>query len=459
MKYLYAIFSFLIITLISSCGTSRYYQTDSGEYYQQQPDYQHQSEITYQQFYNDLSPYGNWVNYGNYGYAWIPNQSNFRPYYSNGRWAYTNYGWTWVSNYNWGWAPFHYGRWVNDMMYGWMWIPGYEWAPAWVSWRGGGNYYGWAPLGPNMDANISAGSIPYNDWTFVPGRYMSSSRMNNYFVRPSDNITIINRTTIINNTTAANNGQNNNNMGPRRYYNAGPSAAEVERATGAPIRKFNVVEANKPSAAQINNNSIRVFRPAVNQQPSTNGNASPPRLADINQIRQMHPEKRPANRQNNQQNNQQNPPAREFPKDQTPQILRDDPPIRDNNPGLAPGRNNQPARRFRNNNNQQQEMTPGSQQTIPSNENPNRTNTPVRTFKPHNEQQNVNRAAEQPPQPQVPANQNLNRNNNVPERNFHNDIQTPPQQNIYKRNENEINRAPSTQSQPVRTFTPDKKDQ
>ena len=93
-------------------------------------------EITYQTFYDDLSPYGQWIDYPEYGYVWMPNVgSMFKPYATNGQWVYTDEGWTWSSGYNWGWATFHYGRWFFDPNYGWMWIPGYQWAPAWVSWR------------------------------------------------------------------------------------------------------------------------------------------------------------------------------------------------------------------------------------------------------------------------------------------------------------------------------------
>lgn len=64
--------------------------------------------VSFQTFYNDLEPYGQWIDYPNYGYAWVPSVSgDFRPYYTNGYWAMTEYGNTWVSNYNWGWAPFH----------------------------------------------------------------------------------------------------------------------------------------------------------------------------------------------------------------------------------------------------------------------------------------------------------------------------------------------------------------
>jgi hypothetical protein len=113
-------------------------------------------EVSYQSFYDQLSPYGNWINYPGYGYVWSPNAGpDFQPYATNGNWIYTNAVWTWASNYNWGWAPFHYGRWFYENGYGWMWVPGNEWAPAWVSWRGGGDYYGWAPLGPGVSVNMA----------------------------------------------------------------------------------------------------------------------------------------------------------------------------------------------------------------------------------------------------------------------------------------------------------------
>ena len=218
-------------------------------------------EITYQQFYNDLSPYGNWINDPQYGYVWSPYESDFQPYRSNGNWAHTRYGWTWVSGYDWGWAPFHYGRWTMDPYYGWLWIPGYEWAPAWVNWRGGGDYYGWAPMGPGYGYNISL-----NSWNFVPSRYIYSPRLYNYYVRPSRNVVIINNTTIINNNVTVNNG----NKGPRRTYNTGPSVREVEQVTNARVRTLDVVQSNRPGAASLNSKAIRMYRPAVEKVDNQN---------------------------------------------------------------------------------------------------------------------------------------------------------------------------------------------
>src|SRR5665647_2075557 len=198
MKHIYNGFAIIVLLILVSCSSARNYSQgnyDKDNYagsYSSQP-----GTISYQQFYDELSPYGSWVNYEDYGYVWLPAISNFRPYYSNGHWVYTTYGWTWMSDCNWGWAPFHYGRWMHDTAFGWMWVPGYEWGPAWVSWRGGGNYYGWAPLGPRMGSHVSTGSTAYNDWAFVPLSLIHSPRINNYYVNQSKNVTIINNTTII----------------------------------------------------------------------------------------------------------------------------------------------------------------------------------------------------------------------------------------------------------------------
>ena len=374
MKYLYNILILFMVIGFTSCSSSRYYQSNQDEYSEND-----QNTITYDQFYNDLSPYGNWINYPDYGYVWIPSQTNFRPYYTNGHWLYTDYGWTWASNYNWGWAPFHYGRWLMDPYYGWMWIPGTEWAPAWVTWRGGGDYYGWAPLGPGMYAG-NYGSIPYNEWTFVPSRYINSPSVYNYYVNSSRNTTIINNTTIIRNSNYQTQERNSNNQN----YNPGPPVREIENSTGTQIRKYNVVRSTKPQATQVNNGSIRVFRPTVQQS----GNARPERVTDLNQAR--------INNQNNQQNNNnQAAPVREIPKDQAPQINRNEPPV-NNRPEVVPNRNNAPARAFPNENNQPpvQRNPDAVQPNQPSRnvepapvENQNTNQAPVRTFPANNNTQ------------------------------------------------------------------------
>ena len=105
----------------------------------------------YGTFYDGLQPYGSWFGTPDYGYVFQPavviRDGSWRPY-THGRWACSNRGWTWLSDEPFGWACFHYGRWVLLGRRGWVWVPGDEWAPSWVTWREGGGYVGWAPLPP-----------------------------------------------------------------------------------------------------------------------------------------------------------------------------------------------------------------------------------------------------------------------------------------------------------------------
>lgn len=109
------------------------------------------NQVTYNVFYESLSPYGNWVQLPELGWVWQPTVSSvnpdWRPYGDGGRWFWSDYGWYWHSYYSWGWAPFHYGRWHWGNP-GWFWVPGRVWAPAWVAWRHDAAFCGWAALPP-----------------------------------------------------------------------------------------------------------------------------------------------------------------------------------------------------------------------------------------------------------------------------------------------------------------------
>ena len=101
---------------------------------------------------SDLDDYGTWKENSEYGNVWVPNDqgADWQPY-SNGNWIYEQpYGWTWVGYEPWGFAPYHYGRWVQGG-WGWGWAPGpYSYwgspyyAPALVAWFGGPGFgIGW----------------------------------------------------------------------------------------------------------------------------------------------------------------------------------------------------------------------------------------------------------------------------------------------------------------------------
>jgi hypothetical protein len=107
-------------------------------------------------FHSTLDPHGQWVEDPTYGTVWSPNPaevgSDFAPYQTAGHWAYDDADYVWMSDYDWGWAPFHYGRWVLGDG-GWVWIPGRTYAPAWVYWQTGYEgwpYVGWGPMYPGF---------------------------------------------------------------------------------------------------------------------------------------------------------------------------------------------------------------------------------------------------------------------------------------------------------------------
>jgi hypothetical protein len=103
---------------------------------------------------NDLDYYGDWVQAGNYGYAWRPRVDSAWVPYQEGYWVNDYpYGMTWVSTEPWGYAPYHYGRWA-DVNNQWVWVPDGvnttpQYSPALVAFMPfSDNTIGWVPLGP-----------------------------------------------------------------------------------------------------------------------------------------------------------------------------------------------------------------------------------------------------------------------------------------------------------------------
>jgi hypothetical protein len=175
-------------------------------------------------FYQPLSSYGAWVNVGSYGRCWHPSRVDrrWRPY-TTGYWQWTDVGWYWVSDEPWSWACYHYGSWVYDPNYSWVWIPGTEWAPAWVSWREGGDYIGWAPCGPGGAVVVSPSWFVFIDVGHFHNRFRPTSLI-------VDNRTIIDRTRRVGDFR-----RERRVIGGAEQqvvFNPGPSVDSVQRATG-----------------------------------------------------------------------------------------------------------------------------------------------------------------------------------------------------------------------------------
>jgi hypothetical protein len=125
----------------------------------------------------DLNEYGSWYTEPAVGPVWYPSTVavGWVPY-REGHWAWVEpWGWTWVDDAPWGFAPFHYGRWVY-LDRGWGWVPGERvyrpmYAPALVVFVDGSSFrdrheprmQAWFPLGPRE---------PYFPWYHHSERYL-----------------------------------------------------------------------------------------------------------------------------------------------------------------------------------------------------------------------------------------------------------------------------------------------
>jgi hypothetical protein len=204
------------------------------------------ADVSVDYFYDNLTG-GNWYEVADYGYVWQPDVAsnpNWRPY-TDGYWAYTDVGWTWVSYEDFGWATYHYGRWARLTDYGWVWVPGYDWGPAWVSWRTGGDYVGWAPLPPaggevvyegrpidyRVDTEYDIGPAYYN---FIDLRYIGEPVLRDRIFPWDQNVMYVERTVNVTNITY------NNGI----VYNYGPDYGTLSAYSVRPIQRLRLERAN-----------------------------------------------------------------------------------------------------------------------------------------------------------------------------------------------------------------------
>ena len=366
------------------------------------------SNFSFQLFYDQLSPYGTWVNNPDYGYVWLPDvDAGFSPYATNGHWEFTDYGWTWVSDYVWGWAPFHYGRWYNDPFYGPMWVPDNEWGPAWVTWRRADGYFGWTPMTPGININVTFGRdyyVPSERWIFVRDRDFCRHDINRYYMNQTNNYTIINNSTVINNTY----------MDNSRHvkYVTGPDRNDVQRRTNSVIRPLTVRENDRPGQS-IKDGQFRIYRPVVTNDRSKGNRPAPAKVTKMHDVKSLSERnadnrtryedqsqnkrnnKEPIRNANREDNQRQEQPVRKVNNENN---QRQEQPAR--NVSTEKQRNGQPARNVSTENNQRQEQ-PARKVNTENNlrkeqpsrnertENNQRQRQPARNESTENKQQNV----------------------------------------------------------------------
>ncbi len=173
---------------------------------------------------DELDDAGRWEVDASYGPVWYPVvvPAGWVPY-RYGHWVWIEpWGWTWVEHERWGYAPFHYGRWV--VVRGrWGWLPGPVavrpyYAPALVVFVDGSSFSGqaWFPLGPGE---------PYYPWYHHDDDYQRQVNVTN--IRRVTNITYITDVTYINRITYRNRSVGITAVPTSGFQARGPIAGRV----------------------------------------------------------------------------------------------------------------------------------------------------------------------------------------------------------------------------------------
>lgn len=224
--------------------------------------------------YEDLDDHGGWRPVPEYGEVWFPHTTivGWAPY-RYGHWAYVYpWGYTWIDDAPWGFAPFHYGRWINyNGVWGWVPAPPPRpdvvyvrpvYAPALVAWVGGAHFgvgisvgsVGWFPLAPR---EVYVPSYPVSR-TYINNVNVSNTTVNTTVINNYYNTTVINR-----NTTVVNNNVNVTQI-HQTYVNqsvAGAVTATTSQAfTSAQSVSKNVVKVDAREAASA---PVSAFTPPV----------------------------------------------------------------------------------------------------------------------------------------------------------------------------------------------------
>lgn len=222
------------------------------------------ADVSFEFFFDSLSPYGDWIQVDDYGYCWRPSgvDEDWSPY-SDGYWTYTDAGWTWVSYEDFGGIVYHYGRWMKLEDEGWCWVPDYEWGPAWVSWRRSDDYVGWAPLPAEAHWHRDRGFSVWVDTSFDIGpAHFNFCRWHDFgapvlrpvILRRSENIVIIANTVNITNITY--------NTRAGCVFNGGLEYAYVNRYVARPIPALKLVRNTNITVVNnhIVNNHVTINR-------------------------------------------------------------------------------------------------------------------------------------------------------------------------------------------------------
>jgi hypothetical protein len=216
--------------------------------------------------YEDLDENGQWDSDPDYGTVWYPRNvaADWAPY-RYGHWVWVSpWGWTWVDDAPWGFAPFHYGRWVVARGR-WCWVPtpprpAYVtreyvrpvYAPALVAWVGGPRFgvgvavggvaagVAWFPLGPRD---------VYTPSYHVSERYVERVNVSNTRVVNRTQVTNVYNNVYVNQTTV---NVTNITYQNQRANNAVTATTQASFTTAQPVGRNQVrVDAREIASAPV----------------------------------------------------------------------------------------------------------------------------------------------------------------------------------------------------------------
>lgn len=229
-------------------------------------------------YYQELTPYGRWILLEDGTWSWQPRiiltTPEWRPYWDEGHWVWTDQGWYWASDYPWGGVAFHYGRWHLHPGYGWVWVPDRVWGPAWVVWRNSGDYCGWAPLPPGAYFDVAGGFFTFrghrveagfdfglglNHFSFCFGRELGEPFHRHFRPTPEFRTVFIHSAIVHNYSVERGPGGNriiNRGIEPSRIHDARPDAFRQ-------VRVRDIRGPGNPGPAAVNRAPAHSEAPAV----------------------------------------------------------------------------------------------------------------------------------------------------------------------------------------------------
>jgi len=171
---------------------------------------------------------------------------------------------------------------LYDASRGWLWVPGGEWASAWVSWRYGDGYIGWAPIPPVIGWSDGAGLIPsglaIDEWIppfwycFVEEEFFFKEQVKDYITLSARNDTLVKLTKNVTSYAASD----------HHVINRAIDIDRIEKDTGQAINRYRIVDVESRRAecrARVKDGEMAFYRPDVST--ATRGPA--PRSLSSNQ--------------------------------------------------------------------------------------------------------------------------------------------------------------------------------